>query len=186
MVRIDLPSVCVVSGFPHARGDGPNKRDNCNRLAWFSPRPWGWSDWSECSYSCLCVFPTPVGMVRRNNRPRETRDGFPHARGDGPRGGVVIVWNRLFSPRPWGWSAMPKITAEIKKVFPTPVGMVRYACFGASAAICFPHARGDGPRNSVLRGYGEWFSPRPWGWSATSTGITDIYVVFPTPVGMVR
>ena len=43
MVRIDIALPAFLPRFPHARGDGPNRRQvlACDR--WFSPRPWGWS-----------------------------------------------------------------------------------------------------------------------------------------------
>ena len=64
--------------------------------------------------------------------------------------------------------------------------MVRLYSYSAWSTVCFPHARGDGP-------VGEWFglinylfSPRPWGWSDLGSLSVIIFMVFPTPVGMVR
>ncbi len=70
--------------FPHARGDGPYWHINAFGNASFSPRPWGWSARDVVSQFGFGVFPTPVGMVRRDDIERINANRFPHARGDGP------------------------------------------------------------------------------------------------------
>ena len=75
---------------------------------------------------------------------------FPHARGDGPLLERLQSLGRWFSPRTWGWSAWVGGNAQIYGVFPTHVGMVRVSGKNFGAALCFPHARGDGPLTEVL------------------------------------
>ncbi len=51
---------------------------------------------------------------------------------------------------------------------------------------CFPHARGDGPREGGLKWFDTVFSPRTWGWSVGYAPYMLNGCVFPTHVGMVR
>src|SRR3972149_6436011 len=95
----------IGSGFPHARGDGPDNQQTPPNIAPFSPRAWGWSGCTECPAESTRVFPTRVGMVRLIMLVVCRWCGFPHARGDGPslRAWPEDRWE--FSPRAWGWSA---------------------------------------------------------------------------------
>jgi hypothetical protein len=100
--------------------------------------------------------------------------------------GLNKYFEKMFSPRPWGWSDQRHLKIDRKKVLPTPVGMVRahQPCDAGFAGS--PHARGDGPivvGASVTRIV---FSPRPWGWSGAALGTIAGPAVLPTPVGMVR
>ena len=72
--------------FPHARGDGPLSHFPLHLVPLFSPRPWGWSAGKHDTERLVVVFPTPVGMVRLIFPEPSCMKGFPHARGDGPRG----------------------------------------------------------------------------------------------------
>ena len=53
-------------------------------IAEFSPHPWGWTGNHELAYRSYNVFPTPVGMDRRQYSAQDRDIGFPHTRGDGP------------------------------------------------------------------------------------------------------
>ena len=63
MVPIAIAEGVPWFGFPHARGDGPGKRDVSCYFRTFSPRPWGWSGIRGGASMGGKVFPTPVGMV---------------------------------------------------------------------------------------------------------------------------
>ena len=172
--------------FPHARGDGPQKKGREVGRSVFSPRPWGWSARGNARFPAPPVFPTPVGMVRAVHAARRALGSFPHARGDGPRVSIEFGCFNRFSPRPWGWSGVDNCGGYIGDVFPTPVGMVRPSATSRAGSTCFPHARGDGPFAWKFDSILTEFSPRPWGWSVVHVDFDEAMVVFPTPVGMVR
>ncbi len=125
-------------------------------------------------------------MVHRARRrfPRSFR--FPHVHGDGPSIVAAPSSFRKFSPRAWGWSAAVGARVEDTGVFPTCVGMVRYAPSGMISGGSFPHVRGDGPEQIALWEEYYKFSPRAWGWSCASEEFPPAVIVFPTCVGMVR
>ena len=114
--------------FPHARGDGPADFVFCLAYPVFSPRPWGWSVKTLFYLIRFHVFPTPVGMVRPSCLVFRAGRCFPHARGDGPTISSDPAAAAVFSPRPWGWSAISIVQNARISVFPTPVGMVRVDC----------------------------------------------------------
>ena len=172
--------------FPHARGDGPGYIMSCDGNCAFSPRPWGWSAAGNPASWCLRVFPTPVGMVLSMGSGAGITLSFPHARGDGPAIEFGAESIKMFSPRPWGWSAPSVLPPTSGGVFPTPVGMVRCRNSLKCTPPSFPHARGDGPCNGNTAPLYLAFSPRPWGWSVPAIRRSVCVHVFPTPVGMVR
>ncbi len=186
MVRHATDQLYPAPCFPHARGDGPKMRWRWLRLMKFSPRPWGWSGVIMPKLPYMPVFPTPVGMVRRDGLQAVTCIGFPHARGDGPGQRMCMKIVYEFSPRPWGWSADVTGRDLDGNVFPTPVGMVRVDVLDKTANPGFPHARGDGPNRLSSGAVVCVFSPRPWGWSELNQNESLSNTVFPTPVGMVR
>jgi hypothetical protein len=91
-------------GFPHARGDVPRPCRAGKRRLPFSPRTWG------CSVLCtrgdhgFMVFPTHVGMFRRDWSHIQLDGSFPHARGDVPATNGRWLGLKPFSPRTWGCS----------------------------------------------------------------------------------
>ena len=127
-----------------------------------------------------------MGMVREYTKPIPPLDGFPHACGDGPRNGLSGDRQAPFSPRVWGWSAFSIWCALRRNVFPTRVGMVRIQSAVFQKRRGFPHACGDGPHNCRHEHEQEEFSPRVWGWSASTYSNWPFGEVFPTRVGMVR
>ena len=171
----------------------------------FSPPAWGWSADRGLARSGSTVLPTRVGMVRITSARERSASGFPHARGDGPRGpqamrrlrGVLptrvgMVRARglharrdAFSPPAWGWSVALRHGGCRCRGSPHAWGWSA-SCVQGGLQFCFPHARGDGPRLGRLPAACAWFSPRAWGWSANSTGRHGGQAVFPTRVGMVR
>ena len=104
MVRITLRKLFWMPCFPHPRGDGPRMTvSDCYTDA-FSPPAWGWSGIS-CHVSLdVAVFPTRVGMVRRQVGKASHASCFPHPRGDGPLSNGQLTWRGSFSPPAWGWS----------------------------------------------------------------------------------
>ena len=132
------------------------------------------------------VFPTRVGMVRRNGIPFACRTSFPHTRGDGPKPGSVSLASIRFSPHAWGWSGSQAHGESALLVFPTRVGMVRVEAESGAASHGFPHTRGDGPTNMAIYIAPTKFSPHAWGWSVRGRSRHTSAGVFPTRVGMVR
>ncbi len=114
------------------------------------------------------------------------RDGFPHARGDGPKCATSQRRRSRFSPRTWGWTAIPATAPITTNVFPTHVGMDRAIDEGRVNLPRFPHARGDGPFYGPVYRWKLEFSPRTWGWTVSHEWGLDTFRVFPTHVGMDR
>ncbi len=145
MVR-KIPALSPVSrGSPHARGDGPLFAADFARVAWFSPRAWGWSVRLKQEEFEIVVLPTRVGMVRTMWWEAVLRFGSPHARGDGPLCWLVCDPPAKFSPRAWGWSVERGNGLLPFRVLPTRVGMVRIFAADLDVPTGSPHARGDGP-----------------------------------------
>ena len=66
---------------PHARGGVSSYSPVASLLRKSSPRPWGCFLVILKSLRLILVFPTPVGVFLRANRPWQCREGLPHARG---------------------------------------------------------------------------------------------------------
>ncbi len=149
--------------FPHARGDGPTFSFVQRSVVTFSPRAWGWSEFTDDAGVRHLLFPTRVGMVRTGSSSRRAWRSFPHARGDGPAT-THRNWTRTgFSPRAWGWSGHTSAMTVDECLFPTRVGMVPALMKYADSWSAFPHARGDGPFIDGLRPWAPTFSPRAGG-----------------------
>ena len=175
------------SRFPHPRGDGPSSEPTSQLHVGFSPPAWGWSVAHHGPRHARAVFPTRVGMVRGRNGASLPGCSFPHPRGDGPR--YLARARRhetAFSPPAWGWSGELPDGDWLAGVFPTRVGMVREPRRALTTRGCFPHPRGDGPREVESSSATATFSPPAWGWSGSNRWRYSSVVVFPTRVGMVR
>ena len=166
MVRSDRVAKSVALRFPHTRGDGPRTINKFILVIVFSPHAWGWSAIRAKLLALSGVFPTRVGMVRRDNKSRDRRRCFPHTRGDGPETIHSETLAAQFSPHAWGWS-----------VVNLPFQPQR---------VSFPHTRGDGPQTLSIRLRLGSFSPHAWGWSVGAPELGCTIIVFPTRVGMVR
>ena len=140
------------------------------RIPPFSPRPWGWSVRHILVGRGNSVFPARVGMVRSDTACSGVAFRYPLARGDGPLDVESSSINRMLSPRPWGWSDQLEIYRTEYDVIPSRVGMVRGLRGGELRCLCFPRARGDGPKRHHKPRLLAPFSPRAWGWSSTSSG----------------
>jgi len=138
----------------------------------FSPRVWGWSGSAHGAGRRERVFPTRVGMVRRNTPMSDFSSSFPHACGDGPNLRRDVRRRAPFSPRVWGWSVDQPCINQFCTVFPTRVGMVRTIFNSLIYCMGFPHACGDGPLTQS--------------WSGLRAQDLPVSHVFPTRVGMVR
>ena len=172
--------------FPHTRGDGPIMSVDYHAVAPFSPHAWGWSGAFVYAVWQPSVFPTRVGMVRRDDHWPLRRKRFPHTRGDGPKSSNTLTRHLLFSPHAWGWSEMMLACKVPDLVFPTRVGMVRFCGIASISCFSFPHTRGDGPRIRNQTPRRRRFSPHAWGWSGVTASHLPAGQVFPTRVGMVR
>jgi len=125
-------------------------------------------------------------MVRIATSPLLLWPCSPHVRGDGPPVIIPPPAPRLFSPRAWGWSSISPLRPCSGCVLPTCVGMVRPCCQPITLCASSPHVRGDGPNPSGRHGQTRPFSPRAWGWSASTDILCLRHPVLPTCVGMVR
>ncbi len=106
MVRTKKKMTTIVTGSPHARGDGPSGASRHRSFGRFSPRAWGWSVRSLMNVWLRSVLPTRVGMVRCASLAVTKRRSSPHARGDGPALCAPRQTTSRFSPRAWGWSGI--------------------------------------------------------------------------------
>ena len=89
------------------------------------------------------MFPTGVGMNRRDQGWRVIAGGVPHGRGDEPD--------------------LHHGLRGYATVFPTGVGMNRCAGWSKALSMCVPHGRGDEPRDVVAQMLQQACSPRAWG-----------------------
>ena len=149
MVRSHTAMSAGGMGIPHMRGDGPGCGLAAMRSGMYSPHAWGWSGCFLSAHYWRTVFPTCVGMVRAQTPNATTTTGFPHMRGDGPDVNDWIIVKDRYSPHAWGWSASRRIASSGSNVFPTSVGMVRWACLTRPPGRGIPHMRGDGPLISL-------------------------------------
>ena len=132
---------------------------NADNEQGFSVRFWGGTNRWVVDYEGLTLIRVPEGRKRqgfphaRGDGPKsrertQTFTSFPHARGDGPKAIASRPNCFRFSPRAWGWSERTRMQKLLRWVR-------------------FPHARGDGPK-------------------AVAHHMRMCAEVFPTRVGMVR
>ncbi len=123
------------------------------------------------------VFPGKLSLKYKDG-------GLPHARGgvSCPKKSLQSVCRS--SPRPWGCFLLNATTAEIKVVFPTPVGVFPIPESESISRSCLPHARGGVSNMTRITISSAQSSPRPWGCFLGHV-IEDLVIkVFPTPVGV--
>ena len=171
---------------PHARGDGPHRKDKRKPKMPRSPRAWGWTDQRVEQDRGSEEVPTRVGMDRWSRPSPRTRRRGPHARGDGPvyAGRPENTMGR--SPRAWGWTVATRAVQPLPVEVPTRVGMDRGCCDRARCGSRGPHARGDGPLGTGVRPGEAMRSPRAWGWTAPRPHALAGQAEVPTRVGMDR
>ena len=88
------------------------------------------------------------------------------------------------SPRPWGCFRCLLHLAGRPMVFPTPVGVFLRQYKQLGYCLCLPHARGGVSSFIVILLTFHRSSPRPWGCFYNRLQISDLQIVFPTPVGV--
>ena len=188
-VGMDRRSRCLASQRrrdPHARGDGPVRDGRARCASARSPRAWGWTVVPFLRHRQQFEIPTRVGMDRRPPRRDGTRDGDPHARGDGPQVTSKKFGTSSRSPRAWGWTVPGGPAERLAGEIPTRVGMDRRSRWCRSGSRRDPHARGDGP----IEGQGPLpqnaRSPRAWGWTGRPPERRRGAQEIPTRVGMDR
>ena len=174
------------SGVPHARGDGPSESRNKYHPTSRSPRTWGWTEAVHNRNEVRAAFPTHVGMDRQNRPGSGDSARVPHARGDGPGGGLMVNAQAQRSPRTWGWTYRSPCQPSLLLAFPTHVGMDRRGPQLDPATPGVPHARGDGPVQVALEQRSPERSPRTWGWTGVAAIPSQRARAFPTHVGMDR
>ena len=89
----------------------------------FSPRTWGCTGQPLAAQRPIDVFPTHVGVYLSLATLSWIAFGFPHARGGVPGRLIRLDDEYLFSPRTWGCTYSKGHWSQIKKVFPTHVGV---------------------------------------------------------------
>ena len=186
MVRRATTFDPINRSIPHPRGDGPFQEPYWGARSAYSPPAWGWSVVASAELECETVFPTRVGMVRRQPQPAGERRRIPHPRGDGPENSEPQSGSPAYSPPAWGWSGPMNPLFALQVVFPTRVGMVRMAGPSPAASGGIPHPRGDGPPPQLRHSITAQYSPPAWGWSDPTADDAETIGVFPTRVGMVR
>ncbi len=134
-----------------------------------SPRPWGCFLLSGKQFMVIQVFPTPVGVFLT---------GSQNVGIDTP------LVTRRSSPRPWGCFSRMRAALAIRFVFPTPVGVFPTLSSADYTTLRLPHARGGVSVFALRMGGKTASSPRPWGCFYHRHLGQDIYLVFPTPVGV--
>ncbi len=85
-------------GFPHRRGGGPSWVAGIWNSGAFSPQAWGWTVLDRTLASMVSVFPTGVGVDRRNL--------------------YLPAHTRRFSPQAWGWTVVHNFGAVRRGGFP--------------------------------------------------------------------
>ena len=137
-------------GLPHARG-GVSFQLFLKRLRKrSSPRPWGCFSPIRKVKGIAFVFPTPVGVFRRDRQGQSQTGSLPHARG-GVSTSSGAIWNwRRSSPRPWGCFRLWHRETKEDYVFPTPVGVFPMARRKRRDEPSLPHARGGVSSNMLL------------------------------------
>ncbi len=111
---------------------------------------------------------------------------FPHPRGDGPNYFRRICIFIPISPPAWGWTELMTTIPDLRRDFPTRVGMDREIMASAICAARFPHPRGDGPGSRNKYADSAKISPPAWGWTEYFGDNMDHFADFPTRVGMDR
>ncbi len=171
---------------PHVRGGGPDRYTPFLFHIAYSPRAWGWTVTQEAVYLDLTVFPTCVGVDRDPARVHRCERRIPHVRGGGPGTRLAVQQMREYSPRAWGWTVGPTGRHQASAVFPTCVGVDRCLSCPQPKHTSIPHVRGGGPTPTGLISTPIMYSPRAWGWTASSGDRDAAKRVFPTCVGVDR
>ena len=168
-------------GLPHARGGVSATSTNDVLAVESSPRPWGCFFLAGKKATGTLVFPTPVGVFLRANRPWQCREGLPHA-----RGGVSFKWSAASrscasSPRPWGCFSPVQMDYKKHRVFPTPVGVFPDVQAQLASIGGLPHARGGVSSCKSVGFQPNTSSPRTWGCFSLLILKRTKNLVFPTP-----
>ena len=90
----------------------------------------------------------------------------------------------MSSPRPWGCFLALGQLAQLRDVFPTPVGVFPARTCRTPQPWSLPHARGGVSDGRIFNSKTAKSSPRPWGCFQYFHVAGAGAVVFPTPVGV--
>ena len=148
-----------------------------------SPRAWGWT-----MPSCVTVSSSRsprVGMDRRPPRRDGTRDGDPHARGDGPQVTSKKFGTSSRSPRAWGWTVPGGPAERLAGEFPRAWGWTVAAGGAGQVAGEIPTRVGMDRLRAKARCQNA-RSPRAWGWTGRPPERRRGAQEIPTRVGMDR
>ena len=154
---------CSLSGLPHVRG-GVSLPQSTPRISLkSSPRAWGcFRPWRLHSPR-ECVFPTCVGVFLRDGQSSKELDSLPHVRGGVSCLGRVSITATASSPRAWGCFQPSCPRRQLRRVFPTCVGVFLLAAIKAADKDSLPHVRGgvSVPLDEINIRFQS--SPRAWG-----------------------
>ena len=163
----DASRLILIRSFPHMRGGVPGCYAVKCPFRRFSPHAWGCSVYTLYCDCIFLVFPTCVGVFRREQTRTDDGKCFPHM-----RGGVPF---------------MNEEKNHASHVFPTCVGVFRHRLRLIRYMPSFsPHAWGCSDEEMERLHAIITFSPHAWGCSGRLTYASIYHIVFPTCVGVFR
>ena len=176
---------CAGSGcLPHARGGVSVSPCLPRPPVASSPRTWGCFWTLDFNAHVVNVFPTHVGVFPTLFGLDWPECGLPHARGGVSSFRKPRPRSTRSSPRTWGCFYPVFTTFNVKKVFPTHVGVFPSMASDASPASSLPHARGGVSSCMLGQFFAALSSPRTWGCFPRVPVRRPYTLVFPTHVGV--
>jgi len=160
-----LPCQC----FPHTRGDVPQVAPFNRQVFKFSPHAWGCTVVHQEFRLFEAVFPTRVGMYRLISRHQASCPKFsPHAWGCTDKPSQTPCRRQAFSPHAWGCTVARMLMFSCLLVFPTRVGMYRWALrYPRRSSSVFPTRVGMYRVGNLEILTAAEFSPHAWGCTAS-------------------
>ena len=168
---------------PHARGEHSRPSPKPCGWAGSSPRPWGTRRWRNEQGPSGRFIPTPVGNTTWTGSIRAPNWVHPHARGEHRDHDLARFYADGSSPRPWGTRSPHRLTANMTRFIPTPVGNTANTSAPRLPASVHPHARGEHRLRRFSDVLWDGSSPRPWGTRLHGDGQAVGWRFIPTPVG---
>ena len=171
-------------GLPRARGDGPDLLRLIEEEKEASPRSRGWTRLAARGRRRRDGFPALAGMDRRDAVGQARWPRLPRARGDGPQARAAIQSGGRASPRSRGWTLRREPPRARRAGFPALAGMDPSSEIPRRPLDRLPRARGDGPRELLVRPIRLTASPRSRGWTLSRLRVRQSAVGFPALAGM--
>ncbi len=180
-----LAQVCLPGlGLPHARGGVSQLQAIHKANGPSSPRTWGCFYITFGGFESLFVFPTHVGVFLRYWIALMVQVCLPHARGGVSNQNCGVINGFESSPRTWGCFYLKLLIFRLKKVFPTHVGVFPWPKSLKTPRQRLPHARGGVSALKICPRVTNGSSPRTWGCFLAKAQFSQLWLVFPTHVGV--